>query len=135
MAGGSVSLFRNWIVTTGSPGMATSYSFYPQPNPFNNSPFLDGLDRILRAARRVPAACTEMRREHCLVRSYGKNEKSLKKGVYNSPHVHHTLLFYSVGDFAILAVLELNSNGLKFIPDLVRHRIVSVKASLLTKAN
>jgi len=67
-------LFRNRIVSTGSPRMAPRYSFHAQPRTFKRPPFLYCLDGILRTGRCMPAMRTQQRRNTELVEADGEDE-------------------------------------------------------------
>ena len=65
------------IVAMSAPGMAPRNTFHAKPDAFNDSPFFDGFDRIVRTAWRMAARCPEQRRKGPLVDANGQNEEFL----------------------------------------------------------
>lgn len=57
----------------GSPGVAFEDPFHPQPDPFEDAPFLDSLDHIMGTGRLEPAFGSQQRRDGYLVETNGKN--------------------------------------------------------------
>jgi hypothetical protein len=56
----------------GAPGMATRDTLGTQPDAFNNSPFADSFDRILRTGGSVPAIRSQVGRNRNLIKANGK---------------------------------------------------------------
>src|SRR5688500_10444592 len=52
-------LFRNRIITAGTPRVAACDPFHSHPDTFNRTPLGDRFDRVLRARRRMTAMRTQ----------------------------------------------------------------------------
>ena len=63
--------FRNWIVSMSCPRMTAADAFGAEPEAFEDAPFVDGFDHVLRAGRRVTAVVAEMWRDRRLVKTNG----------------------------------------------------------------
>ena len=68
---GNTSIFcfpaRYWIIAVCTPRVAAQNSFCAQPDTFEDTPFLDGLNSILRARRGMPAVGPNEWGQHELV--------------------------------------------------------------------
>lgn len=60
-------MLRNRVMSMASPGMAPANSLHPQPDSFDDTIFLDGLNGILTAGWSIPARIGQQGRDHRLI--------------------------------------------------------------------
>lgn len=75
------TFLRYGIPTTRAPGMASCNAFGAKPYPFEYTPFLNGLDRIIRTRWSVTTVGTKQGRKRGLVDFDGEDEESLYNGI------------------------------------------------------
>ena len=99
-------------------------SLHSQPYPFKHTPFMNGVNRILRATRRVPAMRAQHRRKRKLVKPNGQDENFLQ---------HVGSLVNGVRHLSVLAVHQLYADLFQLVADAVRKRVVFIRARFFTE--
>lgn len=64
-----------------APGMAAADAFEREPASFKGAILADGLDTVLRTRGRIPARCTQHRRQQVLVRLDQRNKYAPHNGL------------------------------------------------------